>query len=271
MPFNSYERVIYKRNPLIGVICQLRFPRILMINEKQPAEFQERIREKYPLFQVTDEQHQQFIVNIGAASMVPPTPKILQKEVINNYKFSSFDEKWHINITSTFLALSTSKYERWDIFLENLKEPLAALNDIYKPPFFERVGLRYIDAFKRSSLNLDEVDWSELIKPFALGFMSNTKIQSEIISQNTVVEIDMGNGAIAQINTLKGIPLDVDQEVVPIPGTEESFIVDSDMYMLRKNIEELESSLEYLHDYSTKLIRSIITNKLHEAMEPEIL
>jgi len=153
MSFADFERVIYKKNPLIQVVCQLRFPRILRINEKPPADFQERIRDKYPLYQVAVEQQQQFSVDMGAPE-TPPTPKILQSEAINNYTFSSFDEKWHINLTSTFLALSTTRYERWESFTENLKVPLSALIDIYKPAFFERVGLRYVDAFTRSKLNL---------------------------------------------------------------------------------------------------------------------
>jgi len=74
------------------VVCQLRFPRILKINEKQPADFQERIRDKYPLYQVTVEQQQQITLKIGAAEM-PPTPHILQSEATNNYNFSSVDRK----------------------------------------------------------------------------------------------------------------------------------------------------------------------------------
>lgn len=269
MSFANFERVIYKKNPLIQVVCQLRFPRILKINEKQPADFQERIREKYPLYQVTVEQQQQLSVDIGGPE-IPPTPRILQSEAINNYRFSSIDETWNINLTSTFLALSTSRYDRWENFVGNLEAPLEALIDIYKPAFFERVGLRYVDAFKRSSLNLVDVDWSELIQPFVLGFMSNPDIQGNVRGQNTVAELDIGNGAIAQISTAKGIPFDTSFGF-PMPGGEESFIVDSDMYVMHKKIKELDAALNYLHDNSTKLIRSIITDKLHDAMEPEAI
>lgn len=269
MSFAHYERVIYKKNPLVQVVCQLRFPRILKINGKQPADFQERIRDKYPLYQVAVEQQQQFAVELSASG-VPPTPRILQSEAINNYKFSSLDEKWNINLTSTFLALSTSKYDRWENFINNMKAPLAALIEIYQPVFFERVGLRYVDAFKRSSLNLEGTDWTELIQPFVLGFMSNPAVKGDVRNQNTVVELDIGNGAIAQVSAAKGFIGDANFGL-PIPSGEESFIVDSDMYMMRKKIEELEASLDYLHENSTKLIRSIITNKLYEAMEPEAI
>jgi len=266
VPFPSVDRVIYQNNPLISVVCQLRFPRILMINEKQPVEFQEKIRDKYPLFQVAVEQQQQFAMDIGAKD-VPPIPRILQSETANNYRFSSLDGQWHVNLTSTFIALSTTNYERWEAFFEQLKEILLVLSEIYHPPFYERVGLRYVDAFTRSKLNLNNVDWTELIKPFALGFMANKNINNDVKNQNILVELDIGNSAIAQITAGKGFIGDANFGF-PISNGEESFIVDSDMYMMRKDIHNLDSSLEYLHDYAERLIRSIITETLHKAMGP---
>ena len=49
-PFSESERVIYTKNPLESVICQLRFPVILRIGAKPPVEFQEALRKDYPLF-----------------------------------------------------------------------------------------------------------------------------------------------------------------------------------------------------------------------------
>jgi hypothetical protein len=43
------------------------------------------------------------------------------------------------------------------------------------------------------------------------------------------------------------------------------------MYVLKNNKDEVLDSLEYFHNNATKLIRSIITEKLHEGMEPEVI
>jgi hypothetical protein len=43
-PLKDYPRVIYKRNPIIGVVCELRFPPILRIAAEPPVAFQEWIR-----------------------------------------------------------------------------------------------------------------------------------------------------------------------------------------------------------------------------------
>jgi len=42
--------LIYAKNPLEMVICQVRFPAILKISSEPPADFQEALRREYPLF-----------------------------------------------------------------------------------------------------------------------------------------------------------------------------------------------------------------------------
>jgi uncharacterized protein (TIGR04255 family) len=51
MPFPDAPRVIYEKNPLETVICQLRFPAILQISATPPVAFQDSVRKVYPLFQ----------------------------------------------------------------------------------------------------------------------------------------------------------------------------------------------------------------------------
>ena len=56
MLFSDYQRYQYARSPLVEVICQLRFPAILAINTKEPAEFQEAVRRSFPRYAVRQEQ-----------------------------------------------------------------------------------------------------------------------------------------------------------------------------------------------------------------------
>lgn len=55
MPFPEVKRVIYKKNPLHQVICQLRFPPILKVDAEIPSIFQEKIRGEFPNFKETTE------------------------------------------------------------------------------------------------------------------------------------------------------------------------------------------------------------------------
>lgn len=55
MPFPNSPRVIYRKNPLEQVICQIRFPSILRIDTEIPAAFQELVRSQFPLFEERQE------------------------------------------------------------------------------------------------------------------------------------------------------------------------------------------------------------------------
>lgn len=264
MPFKDTNRVRYNKNPLIEVICQVRFPRILSINERYPADFQDRIRADYPMFDVSTEQEQRFAIDAALGEAVA-TPRLIQSESVKNYRFATDDGIWRVNLTCSFLAISTSVYSTWEVFKERMAEPIKALLEIYRPAFFERVGLRYIDAFNRQELQLDTVPWHELIQSFALGLLSNNDICDDISGYSSAAELSIDGGAKARINTALGYVNGKNDNYT----NHLSFIVDSDLYFGKKTVDELDSSLEVLHGTSTKLIRALITDKLHCAMEPE--
>ena len=50
MLFSSHPRCHYRNAPAHEVICQLRFPTILTINNVEPADFQEAIRAEFPQY-----------------------------------------------------------------------------------------------------------------------------------------------------------------------------------------------------------------------------
>src|SRR5438132_1497631 len=143
MPFPDSPRVIYAKNPLIEVVCQLRFPSILRIDSELPAAFQEKIRGAYPIFrenQITDLKIDlpPEIVQLsgGAIPASWRTGKV-------SYDFISADEQWKVGLTREFIALTTAKYERWEDFKAHLEAPLQAFIELYSPAFFSRIGLRY--------------------------------------------------------------------------------------------------------------------------------
>jgi uncharacterized protein (TIGR04255 family) len=267
MPFADAKRVIYNKNPLIQVVCELRFPRILSINETPPVEFQERIRKSYPIYNVTTNWQQELSIEPINIHDAPPLPRVTQAENIKNYWFFSADNNWYVHLTVSSLALSTSKYIRWENFLEKLNELLEALVEIYKPAFYERIGLRYVDAFSRSTLNIDQkTPWGELINPFVLGFLSNNDIYDDIKGYSATYEIDLGNNAMARIITSIGFV----GSAMYQQNSELSFIVDSDLFFhSKKDLDEIDISLNSLHKHANRIIRSIITERLHQAMEPQ--
>ena len=119
----------------------------------------------------------------------------------------------------------------------------------------------------RSNLSIDiETPWKELINSFVLGFFTNDNVAKDVKGYSATSEIDLGNNAMVRIITSTGFVGNAMFQQNP----ELSFIIDSDLFFLiKKSLNELDSSLNYLHDYSGRLIHALITEKLHNAMEPE--
>ena len=261
MPFPEVTRVIYNKNPLDEVICQLKFPPILKIDTEIPVEFQEKVRAKFPMF--SEKSEWQIAIPPEAQGKIPP--EILQQAMkssgIRNYQFSSEDEQWQINLTRGFVALSAKKYQRWEQFKEMLEIPLKALINIYAPDYFLRVGLRYIDVINRSVLNLTDVSWNELLQPHILGILGAPEVASKVKNFETTHDIGLADGeSLVRIIT---------KFVKPVDDDEICFKIDSDFYRHKTELSSYISILDYLNKRASRLIQWCITRRLHEAMEPK--
>ena len=180
MLFAPYERYQYARAPLVEVICQLRFPTILSIGAKEPAEFQEAIRKDFPQYAARQEQLPPKVVKKGNATALEP------QKPITNYNFISEDGRWKLNLTQGFIALSTLGYHCWEDFAQRLDKPLASFIQLYQPAFFERIGLRYVNAVSRKALGLEDVPWVSLIQPAFLGVLAELDVDEQAASRSSV-------------------------------------------------------------------------------------
>lgn len=261
MPFPETKRVIYKKNPLNKVICQLRFPPILKIESNVPSDFQDAIRTSFPLYEEKIEIHQEAAIGIKN-QISPDIVRQLTKSVANkNHQFASEDRVRIINLTRTSLSLMASKYHRWEEFISGFKTAIDALLTIYTPPFFTRIGLLYVDIFDRNVLGISDLDWKDLIKPQFLGLLS-TDIRSDIRSCENIYEIQLEDKmSIVRIET---------SFVLNFKTKEKCFMVNSDFNCPRRvEISEMNSKLGFLHEHATRLIQWLITDRMHNAMEPE--
>jgi hypothetical protein len=57
---DNVERVLYEKNPLESVICQVRFPTILRVDSEVPSDFQDRIRGRFPIFSESSDESSLF-------------------------------------------------------------------------------------------------------------------------------------------------------------------------------------------------------------------
>ena len=257
--FFDRERYLYRRPQLMEVICQLRFPTILSIGARDPVDFQEAIRQDFPQYKRLQEQPQPKL--IGA----PGSFRVEEGERITNYQFLSADGKWKVNLTNNFIALATPAYTKWEDFAAKLDLILAQFIPIYRPAYFERVGLRFINAFSRKALDLEGVPFRELFQPGYLGLLGEEDVREEGFARaGQDVELSISGGCRVKLHAGPGMV-----QRGNVKDGEVRFILDNDVFMNGKlPVAQCAPALQTVHIQADRLFAGAITQRLHEAMEP---
>lgn len=261
MNLPEFERVIYKHNPLIEVVCQLRFPPILKISHQEPVEFQDEIRSQYPLFEVTQPPiPSEFIKLSQQAGLSLPN-----QLSYSSYSFKSEDQEWQISLTKDFISISTSAYERYEEFKQRLKRVVDIFERIYQPSFYTRTGLRYQDLIVRSDLKLEDKKWSDLIAKRIGSELHDSELSTSIqtITKNLVLKV--GDG---QVNFNHGLVILEDSKK---DSNETAYLLDADFYTEQKveNNGKVWNILDQFNQSAGRLFRWSITDALHKAMQPQ--
>jgi len=259
MLFSDRPRTHYEKTLAHEVICQLRFPTILSINNVEPADFQERIREDFPQYARKQDVLPPQIVN-GKPEPQPP---------VTNYHFLSQDGRWKLNLTKDFIALSTLHYPGWEEFARQLDKPLAAFIRLYKPAYFQRVGLRYVNIFSRARLGLEGARWAELFSPAYTAPMQEAELpEDRFLNCACDLTLKLDSSCQAKVHAGPGV---VKRNAPGVPQDPEvKFIFDMDLSMTGNTPCTLAAgALETLHGHSTRLFEGAVTDRLRHAMEAE--
>lgn len=260
--FYETDRVVYAKPQLLEVICQLRFPTILSISAKEPAEFQELIRGEFPRYSRNLEKVPPKVLG------QPGNMKFEEQPDVVNYQFLSGDGRWKVNLTNSFIALATPAYTKWEDFAAKLDEVLAQFISVYKPAFFERIGLRYINAFSRKALGLEGTPFSDLIEPGYLGLMAEEDVQEQnFVRIQQEGEMNLSGGCKLKLHCGPGMVKRNNVE-----DKEIKFILDIDLFMMSKmEMKYTTAALNTIHIHADRVFRGAITKELHNAMEPELI
>lgn len=252
--FPDHPRTVYERNPLEEVICQVRFPTILKIEAQPPADFQERLRERLPIVErsvnrAARQIPQELLEAIGA----PPSGA--------GYTFRDENSITSVTLVADSLTISTSQYERWEIFWQFCEEAIAALTELYKPTFYKRIGLRYTNLIQRTRLSLQDCPWSELL---------SDPVVSELVSSEWEGLVDEAHHQVRCLDVETGDGLFFQHGIVEKEGSNEAqYLIDFDFYRGGR-IEAVE-----IHDlfanYNRRIGRAFrwaIRDRLHDALGP---
>lgn len=254
MPFPASRRVVYDKNPLAEVICQLKFPTVLLIEAELPATFQDKLRGDYPVFEDG--------TRVGIPEVLPheiarllgpqfgfPTPRV--------YEFASSDALWKAHLNRDFVALSCFRYSMWDDFRARLLRILECLDAIYGPSFYTRVGLRYRNIIDRGRLGLEGVPWGQLFQPHLAAELSSNMADSIVQNQHQLlINLPNEEGQVRVVHGLTG-------------ASPQTYAIDSDFFT-EQRVEKTDAArkLDAFNKYSGGLFRSLINDKLDGAMGP---
>lgn len=260
MPFPKSERIQYEHNPLRIVVCQLRFPTILKIEASLPSDFQDQIRELYPVF---NERSSMFDAEIPAEikEVMSRDMKDVLQHGGRHYDFGSSDGRKTITLNKDFLSLTTSSYVGWEDFLADFKVPLNTFVEIYGPSNFSRTGLRYQNLILRSEIGESEAAWPELVNSRLAGVLSDSDIGSSIDHCLQVAIISLGRG-IGLVRLQHGV-------VTEERTNEPAYLIDSDFYTeATLEVCDVLNRLEGFNDLAGRCFRWSIKRRLHNAMGP---
>ena len=254
--FSNEDRCILRKNQLGEVICQLRFPEILKIETELPAAFQEHIRDEFPQFSKRLE------APAGPQTATPKQSKI-------NYQFASPDGVWRVNLSSGFISLACNRYTCWEDFAKKLDKPLAAFIQTYKPAYFHRIGLRYINFISRQNLSLEDMPFRDLFQNMYLGPLADDEIAESAATRCSVdAEFAIRGGCKVKVHAGPGMLLRKTPN-----GTQQDkevrFIFDQDLYMNGNvPVNYSAGALQTLHSQAYSIFRGAITDILFDAMDP---
>lgn len=260
--FYERDRYQYRKNQLLEVICQLRFPTILSISAHEPADFQDAIRADFPKYQRLEER------TAPKVTGVPGNMRIEEQNPIINYQFLSSDGNWKCNLTNSFIALASPAYTNWEDFAAKLDKVLAGFIPIYQPAYFERVGLRYINAISRKALGLEDVPFRELIQPGYLGLLGEEDVQETAFARaGQDIEMKLSGGCNAKMHIGPGMV-----QRGKVKDEEVRFILDIDIFMSGNvPVNACVPALSTVHFHADRIFAGAMTRQLHEAMEPELI
>lgn len=254
MPVPKTPRVVYAHNPLVEVICQLRYPTILEIASVPPADFQSKVREQYPLYQRDD----QLNAPPELREVLKQIPVQIQTQPV--HRFAAEDESRTISLSTEFIAVSTSEYKRWEGFYTELKRAQTALEGVYHPPFYTRIGLRYRDLVDRAEIDLRGTSWNELLRGTFLGLLGADEVRSQVLQVNTHILLDIpevpgGKAAIQHGIVKRG------------PDQDDAYLIDVDYFTEERSTGDgVEHILRTFNEVAGDLFRWAVTEQLSDAL-----
>ena len=152
-------------------------------------------------------------------------------------------------------------YTRWEAFRETIDLSLRALIEIYRPAYFTRIGLRYINLVNREKIGLEDAHWASLLSKDISSELSIPFFERNIDEFQKLIRINNPNG---QGGFLLQHGIVKDQN-----ATSKVYSIDFDFYHDKRTEVNLALAIaDELHRLSGRAFRWAISDLLHSSLGP---
>lgn len=248
--FPTVSNVVFRRAPLVVVLCQVRFPPIYaLLANAAVAGFQEAIRSIYPVSR--QEEGAELKLTPGSVEAVRRAPI---------WRFSDSDGLWTVSLATDFVGLETPSYTHFGDFAERFEFVVDALHRTVHPADSVRVGLRKVNDLTHPDVT-EPRHWRKLLNPALLGLLSDDAIPGSVgfaMSDLRLVD-DRGD----ELAIRHGV----------VPDNQRAYRLDLDYSTARGLPIRAASGLsELLHEFAeseTGFFMWTLTPEMHSFLEPQ--
>jgi uncharacterized protein (TIGR04255 family) len=215
--------------------------------------------------------HQMAITVSGEAGASQPSPTT---SVTPRFVFGSFDKSTEFCLENNSLTLLTAKYEDSVSFFDTFKKGLTEFNDILNIEFYERIGLRYLNAI----VPQNEEDIHLYLANEIIGISG--KLNSNQIHYTYCETLSVkGDNQLVSRSIIRsgkiGMPQDmaiwnnrIDKKISNYIG--EHAIIDTDAYCEQRelfNVDKIIGKLDTLHNEIWESFSATVTPHAFSAWE----
>lgn len=246
----NFKRQSYKTNPLLEVLCEVRFFD-RKFDSVIPGRFYDKVSGLYPI----QEDVKLFSFHVGKSD-----PSIEnQQPQIPLLKLWKPDKKSLLQIGPGIFSANSLKYQSWEEFVGDIEFGLKEFLDISSKDYVQRVGTRFINRFI-----FDETE-VELSKYFNFGLMPPSPLKN-----SNAFEVSFLNSRIqAKTNMVFESKVKFSTDALKSGENGVAFLLDIDTFSnvnSPKKLADILSVATSCHDYSSEIFESFLKPSLREKM-----
>jgi uncharacterized protein (TIGR04255 family) len=206
--------------PLELVLAQVRFPVLATFTSDEDAAaraISSALAKDYPL------------IEEGREVVLTVTPEGVSsaQSGARVWKLTTADGSWRVTFGRSFVSIETNAYTRRRDFTDRLDEVWTALAAVAKPPFVERIGVRYINRLHERR-HLEALPG--LIRQEILGVLAPSTSDHQLLSTLSEALYQFTDGAALRARWGK-IPPNNSFDPTIAPAPTDSWLLDVDAFL----------------------------------------